>query len=522
MSADVNPRTELRKLLLDLFREQELKTFVLDYYDSVHVAVSGDRETSTRELVIALANRGFITHRLFDKLVVERPARAKEIKRVRELFIGLKEGYRHPQRVPTYAGAALLILGIVLGAVLWSFMHPSQADVLTPPTLQTASTPPPKPSPSLQKFIIDELFKQVHSTDPDTAFTAIARLIELGADKDKLSVQLKQKLEPERFDHVLLSLLVAQPQEPSPQRDGIARNWLLDVMAKGESVQRSGAAIAAAELLRSENHAKRSQEVLNGQRLKLYELLGEPPTYPELPWKPVAGGRFKMGCVREGCESNEGPTHTVTIKDFQILKTEVTIGLVRRFVEEAQPEWKKTFRDVISGVEQGDGLDRPLRGVNWYEATAIAFWLGGRLPTEAEWEYAARGGRKSFYWTGDDIESLKGWEWVVETSPVDQCRPPPQDVCSAPSVIQAQQGKQHPFGLCDMHGNVYEWVADWFGLYRDVPVYDPPKPGSPRSRVLRGGSLITPAQRSRLTSRESANPFNRAQYVGFRVVRDAS
>jgi formylglycine-generating enzyme required for sulfatase activity len=147
----------------------------------------------------------------------------------------------------------------------------------------------------------------------------------------------------------------------------------------------------------------------------------------------------------------------------------------------------------------------PATGMSWYEAYAYAAWLGGRLPTEAEWEYAARAACQHAYC--DRIGSptaLGKVGWYAGNSnqrlhPVEQLEP-------------------NPWGLFDMYGNVWEWVADWYGQYSAEPQVNPWGLPSGTGRVLRGGCYWNDAARARAAYRFDWRPFCGDGNRGFRVV----
>ena len=213
----------------------------------------------------------------------------------------------------------------------------------------------------------------------------------------------------------------------------------------------------------------------------------------------VAGGTFQMGSnIGEWYE----PVHSVTVSDFNISKTEVTF------------EQYDVFCDA-TGIDKPDDEgwgrgDRPVINVSWHDAVAYCEWMSKatektyRLPTEAEWEYAARGGNKSkgyIYSGGNDLNAV-GW------------------------YANNSGGKTHPvaekqsneLGLFDMSGNVWEWCSDWYdeGYYSGSPQNDPQGSNSGKYRVLRGGSWDS--RGCRVANRNRLNPDFRYSDRGFRLV----
>ncbi len=204
----------------------------------------------------------------------------------------------------------------------------------------------------------------------------------------------------------------------------------------------------------------------------------------------VAGGTFQMG---SNSESDEKPIHTVTVSSFYMDKTEVT-----------QAEYRKVMGKNPSNFSGCD--DCPVEQVSWHDAVAYANKVGKRLPTEAEWEYAARGGNKSkgYKYSGSNDLDAVGWynsNSRSKTHPVAQKQP-------------------NELGLYDMSGNVWEWCSDWYvkGYYSSSPQNDPQGPNSGASRVLRGGSWGNSAFDCRVAYRYRSNPDGRYYYLGFRLV----
>ncbi|MEZ5404113.1 MAG: SUMF1/EgtB/PvdO family nonheme iron enzyme [Bryobacteraceae bacterium] len=200
-------------------------------------------------------------------------------------------------------------------------------------------------------------------------------------------------------------------------------------------------------------------------------------------WIPP--GRFQMGASPGDAEANEdeSPRHTVEIRrGFWIGETPVT-----------QAAWNRVMGSDPSRFK---GDDRPVEQVSWHDATAYCRKVGGRLPTEAEWEYASRAGSvEARYGELDDI-AWYGEHGGRRTHPVKRKRP-------------------NAWGLYDTLGNVYEWVEDWYWYYTGGTQLDPKGPGRGEHRVLRGGSWINDTGVS-VTDRFEADPESRLEGFGFR------
>lgn len=212
----------------------------------------------------------------------------------------------------------------------------------------------------------------------------------------------------------------------------------------------------------------------------------------------IPAGTFRMGSP-DG-EPDERPVHPVTISQpFYIGIHEVT-----------QAQWQALMGKNPSLFQ--DSLNQPVEQVSWEDTQAFLKALnakeGGtlyRLPTEAEWEYAARAGSTTAYSFGDDPARLHQYAWYLANSgrrphPVGQLRP-------------------NAWGLYDVHGNVWEWVQDWYGRYKPGPVTDPQGPDVGTHRVRRGGGWNNAAVICRSANRYSVVGF-RDDFLGFRVVRE--
>lgn len=217
----------------------------------------------------------------------------------------------------------------------------------------------------------------------------------------------------------------------------------------------------------------------------------------------VAAGTFLMGCSPGDvdCSASEKPSHLVTIrKAFWIGQTEVPVGVYRRFARATKtrlpPSGPKSYRNWNS-------RDLPMVNETWDEASQYCTWAGGRLPTEAEWEFAARGGSpRARYGTLGDIA------WFKENAD-SQTHPIGQKLANG-------------YGLLDVIGNVWEWVNDWYdpNYYQSSPSQDPPGPAMGDHKVLRGGSWIVDPKLLRVSDRYSLQPDARSDFFGFRCVRD--
>jgi formylglycine-generating enzyme required for sulfatase activity len=151
--------------------------------------------------------------------------------------------------------------------------------------------------------------------------------------------------------------------------------------------------------------------------------------------------------------------------------------------------------------------------VNWHVAQAYCRWAGRRLPTEAEWELAARAGSETAYTNGDTVDDLRRVAWFGQAAAdLPGANGPGQ---SSPVATRAPNA----LGLFDLHGSVYEWCADWFAAdaYASGPAIDPTGPSSGRERVLRGGAWESDASLVRAANRNGYPPMSHGYTVGFRV-----
>jgi formylglycine-generating enzyme required for sulfatase activity len=217
----------------------------------------------------------------------------------------------------------------------------------------------------------------------------------------------------------------------------------------------------------------------------------------------VPAGEFIMGSADSDSLAldDEKPQHTVYLDAFWIDKTEVTNAQYRKCVEAGKC---KASRCADNARLNGDA--QPVVCVSWDDAATYAQWVGGRLPTEAEWEKAARGtDRRIFPW-GDapDPNRANYYDTGIGTT----------------SAVGSYPAGASPYGALDMTGNVCEWVADWYdsGYYARSPERNPTGPDSGKYRVLRGGSWDFFRRDERCASRFRFFPVLFNYNVGFRVV----
>jgi formylglycine-generating enzyme required for sulfatase activity len=214
---------------------------------------------------------------------------------------------------------------------------------------------------------------------------------------------------------------------------------------------------------------------------------------------PIKGGTFTIGCTDEqgsDCESDEKNSHRVTLSDFKLGKYEVT-----------QAQWKKIMGSNPSNFSNCD--ECPVERVSWDDIQIFLRKLNSqtgknyRLPTEAEWEYAARGGNQSagYKYAGSNTIGDVAWYDGNEgskTHPVGGKRP-------------------NELGLYDMSGNVWEWCQDWYGGYSTASQTNPNGAGTGSNRVFRGGGWYYPARLCRVSYRGYYTPAGRGSNLGFRL-----
>ena len=240
---------------------------------------------------------------------------------------------------------------------------------------------------------------------------------------------------------------------------------------------------------------------------------------PEIRWAYIPAGTFLRGCVPgdTDCFNDESPRHAVTIsRPFELMTTEVTIAMVRAAgtTLPAQPAWNTSPR-------------QPAVNLTWFEAADFCRAIGGRLPTEAEWERAARAGK-------DGAKRLSG----EAALPLDRGRPLVNTADESarrvhrtvtplagyndgyPSTAPVGSFPANAWGLFDMDGNVSEWMADWDGRYTASAATDPKGPAEGEYRIVRSGSWgREPIRALRISFRSGNFPTSRIESVGARCAR---
>ena len=231
----------------------------------------------------------------------------------------------------------------------------------------------------------------------------------------------------------------------------------------------------------------------------------------------IPSGSFEMGDHLDNVE-RALPVHTVELDAFYMDVNEVTVGQFKQFIQLSGYNYEGNWLDVD---KHSPTADHPMIYVTWHDAMAYSKWAGKRLPTEAEWEYAARGGLLGKRYPWADAESVARKyanyygtggkdRWNKSTAPVGKFKP-------------------NKYGLYDMAGNVWEFCADWYNekYYKNSPTKNPPGPdtgqlfdwGGP-CRVLRGGSWHSAASALNVAFRGFSIPDDRHYFTGFRCVSE--
>jgi formylglycine-generating enzyme required for sulfatase activity len=256
-------------------------------------------------------------------------------------------------------------------------------------------------------------------------------------------------------------------------------------------------------------------------RIEAADALGQvgDPRLEEDNWVTIPPGSFFMGAQKRNkkrpnydpeADDDEPPVHEVTLRGFRMGRYPVTVEEYGAFMKDAGYRTKKywaegfgQFQEPEDWKDQQQYPNRPVVGVSWYEAAAYCAWKGSRLPTEAEWERAARG--------------PKGWQYPWGNEPtLDPSRANYDGALSHPTPVGLFPLGNSLEGLSDLLGNVWEWCGDWYGPYQAGSSEDPAGPPTGEDRVMRGGSWVVDPEGVRASFRSRLGPTDRSSNVGFR------
>jgi formylglycine-generating enzyme required for sulfatase activity len=315
-----------------------------------------------------------------------------------------------------------------------------------------------------------------------------------GAFLARLEVRMRQITDLADYSVVQGGQIILFQQEKiaEVQRKQLAetrRKQLAEAKRKAEEAE--AVRIAEAKRLADETEAKRKAEILAEAKRKEEDAKRRKPFEPEMIL--VEGGTFNMGGNVHG---DEKPIHKVTLSSFSIGKYPIT-----------QAQWKAVMGtnpshfkgdDLPVETVSHDDLQEFLRKLN--QLTGKTY----RLPTEAQWEFAARGGTKSkgYEYSGSNHLNEVGWFYGNSGS----------------QTRSVGTKAANELGIHDMSGNLWEWCADWYGSYSSAAVTNPTGAATGTYRVLRGGSWFDGSENCRVANRACSGPSGRDQYYGFRVV----
>jgi formylglycine-generating enzyme required for sulfatase activity len=255
---------------------------------------------------------------------------------------------------------------------------------------------------------------------------------------------------------------------------------------------------------------------------------------PAIEWVDIPAGTFTMGNPKSEVHgADDAPQHQVTLGAFRMSKYEITLAEFKAFIDSTgyqtsaeklggscllTASGEKRIPGVIwtcdeKGAPRPDSAyNAPVVHVSWVDADAFAKWLGCRLPTEAEWEYACRAGTNTAFSSGKcldaDRENYRG------DAPLPGCA----SGVDRKRILPVGSLAPNAWGLYDMHGNVAEWCADWYGPYPSEAQAEPQGPAAGTTRVCRGGSWAHDAQNSRSARRTYPASFASCEIIGLRLV----
>lgn len=249
----------------------------------------------------------------------------------------------------------------------------------------------------------------------------------------------------------------------------------------------------------------------------------------------IPAGTFTMGSPTTEVDRDTNETeHQVTLSAFRMSKYDITnaqyaaflnakgIGSDRIYASGAYPTQTLIYSNSSMGLQYTNNQWVPVAGyenhpvinVTWYGATEFATYVGGTLPTEAQWEYACRAGSTTPFNTGTCLtDAQANYDWAYPYSTCTNTNTTRLDTTTAVGSYPA-----NAFGLYDMHGNVWQWCADWYGTYPTTAQTNPTGPTSGSYRVVRGGGWLFIAQNCRSANRYYDYPYYYINLIGFRVV----
>ncbi len=233
--------------------------------------------------------------------------------------------------------------------------------------------------------------------------------------------------------------------------------------------------------------------------------------HPKAPMVVISEGNFHMGANGTDTLEDERPQHEVWIDRFEIDAFEVTTGHYAEFLASPAPlaPWQGEAVDLTQH------RDRPVIGVSWFDADAYCRWRGKRLPTEAEWEKAARGTDGRLFPWGNQVPHEESANFGLGAR---------FSYSQVLAPVQRYEPGRSPYGLHQMAGNAGEWVADWYGAnyYETGPLKNPTGPDLGSFRVVRGGSWSDLPKYLLTYGRFKLPPETRNSYTGFRCARTSS
>ncbi|MEM6796498.1 MAG: SUMF1/EgtB/PvdO family nonheme iron enzyme, partial [Acidobacteriota bacterium] len=335
--------------------------------------------------------------------------------------------------------------------------------------------------------------------EQEAALEALGAALEDGAISDgQILERLGERASP-------LDVLESGLGGVAPPRRGLLVLEIAELVTPWLHAERPEDAVASASLLWALDYGPgrasdpELAERAEGLRAALLAPLRErrpPPPLGEggiAGWRSVPCGTYLRGTPASvGGENDERPVHEVTVGSFRMLNHEIT---------------NAEFRLLDPGHEGDDDL--PAVSVSWHRAMLYSAWLGGRLPSEAEWEYAARAGCAYAHCRSDGSEAtVAEIAWTQATT---------REV-GRPGTRPGGQLAANPRGLYDMFGNVWEWTSDWYGPYEASPQLDPRGPTTGSSRVARSGSFDIPPSAIRPGLRYGYDPRSESPVRGFRPI----